>query len=389
MNTTHSGTLKKILALFVVLTLVTSPILISASYAVDDISQSGFVSHGFSSNPSYAFPSYAFPSYAFPSYAFPSYAFPSYAFPSYAFPSYAFFDGTANYDITPWGLERTFPQLDSNYRLNQLASDITTGDHIHVAVLDTGLYMHSELNNIIWTYDATGGNDMTDVSGHGTHVAGIVSSFNIADIYAIKIMDGLNMEGEWTWLQEGLNAAMRGPDGIVGNFDDADIISMSFGSMGEVPPTYIADLINQAANRGILLVASAGNSGDGNISTDDLIQYPAAYPNVIAVGATDVNDALAPFSNTNSYVEITAPGVDIISTFKEGEFASWSGTSMAAPHVAGLIAYLIYQLRSVEDPEISLKSLLRETALDLGSEDRDNGFGYGLLQYDRYYDFDD
>src|SRR6185503_11836082 len=94
-----------------------------------------------------------------------------------------------------------------------------------------------------------------------------------------------------------------------------------------------------AANAGVLLLAAAGNSGDGKTTTNE-ISYPAYYSSVVSVAATDSADRLASWSNTNSDVEVAAPGVNIYSTVTNGKYATFSGTSMACPHAAGVAALI-------------------------------------------------
>jgi thermitase len=120
---------------------------------------------------------------------------------------------------------------------------------------------------------------------------------------------------------------------------NAKVISMSLGRAGSPNPAF-QDLVNVAWNRGIIVVAAAGNSN----SPDP--HYPAYYDNVINVGASDRNDVRAGFSNFGPRVDVTAPGVDIWSTLGSGTYGLLSGTSMACPMVAGAIGTLIATIRS-------------------------------------------
>ncbi len=286
---------------------------------------------------------------------------------------------------TPWGIERVF---NGNYDGDQPTTKV------QVAILDTGIDLdHPDLvSNIKWTVDATGGRSADDKNGHGTHVAGtigavrdgngVVGMYANVEIYAIKVL-GNGGRGDWSDLVTGIYLACQGPDGIEGTADDADVISMSLGASSA--PTEVHDAIIHAYNMGIVLVAAAGNEGDGDPSTEE-ISYPAAYAEVIAVGATNKDDAVASFSNTGSYVEVTAPGVGIYSTYKGGGYDTLSGTSMACPHVAGLVALIIaingkMPVGTFDDTGTNtIRGYLHSTALDLGPSGWDPAYGYGLIQ---------
>ena len=106
-------------------------------------------------------------------------------------------------------------------------------------------------------------------------------------------------------------------------------------SLGGGSSTTLQSAVQNATSRGTLIVAAAGNDGDATLN------YPAAYPEVVSVAATDRNDARASFSNANADVEIAAAGVDVLSTKRGGGYVAFSGTSMATPHVAGVAASII------------------------------------------------
>lgn len=211
------------------------------------------------------------------------------------------------------------------------ASDIS----VTVAVLDTGVvFSHPGLNGrLLSGYNVLsplqlpedmGGGKTSIAVGHGTMVAGIVARVAPhARILPIKV---LNADGTGTMLQalQGLHYAVT---------HGAKVINMSFGT----PQWSLAleDALAEAHDAGILLVASAGNEAS------NAPHYPAACPEVLAVASVEANNERSTFSNYGSYVSLVAPGAGIRSTFWTGGYATWSGTSFAAPFVAGEAAELI------------------------------------------------
>jgi len=177
----------------------------------------------------------------------------------------------------------------------------------------------------------------SDAFNHGTHCAGIASAVTNnskgiasvafkAKIMAVKCTRNTEAGNVLSASMDGVTYAMR---------NNADIISMSFGSNGNSITSEV--LFNTARNRGITLIAAAGND---NVSTPF---YPASYAGVISVGATDQNDVKAGFSNFGSTVDLMAPGVGIFSTIgsSDTDYGSLSGTSMACPLVASLAGLVL------------------------------------------------
>ncbi len=286
---------------------------------------------------------------------------------------------------TQWGIERIFDGVYDGY--------VPTTD-VDIAILDTGIDTdHPDLvANIVWTYSAVESLTIEDKNGHGSHCAGIagaeqngfgvVGVYSNVEIYAIRVLNNGGV-GSWADITAGIYAACGGPDGIEGTEDDADIISMSLGGSGDDQGLH--DAIIHAYNMGIVIVASAGNGGDGDPTTEE-ISYPAAYPEVIAVGATNTDDLVASFSNTGSYIEVAAPGVRVYSTYKFGRYQTLSGTSMACPHVAGLVALIIAVHGKMPVGDFNdrcpntIRGFLHRTSLDLGPSGWDPAYGYGLIQ---------
>jgi len=173
--------------------------------------------------------------------------------------------------------------------------------------------------------------------------------------------------------------------GIVYAADRAEVLNLSLGAASGSQT--LLDAINYAVNtQGRLVVAAAGNCGDGNYpyngcSVLNQPLYPAAYSNVMAVAATTSADARASFSNVGTYIDVAAPGSYIYNTYYGNSYVYESGTSQAAPHVAGLAA-LVW----AENPDYSAAqvwSRITSTAVDLGATGVDTLFGAGRIDVER------
>jgi len=201
------------------------------------------------------------------------------------------------------------------------------GAGIKIGVIDTGISgEHFELRHRLkGGVDFVGGKR----NGHGTHVAGIiVAEMNQRGIVGVSpeshIYDIRAFDEEG---RSSLATILRAIHWSIDN--QMDIINMSFGM-----PQYseaLARVIKKANDRGIVMVASAGNNGGE-------VEYPARYDQVIGVSAIDQNGKLASFSSRGKGANRKAPGVDILSTWPGNQFRKLNGTSMAAPHVTGLMA---------------------------------------------------
>ncbi|MFC6976272.1 S8 family serine peptidase [Halomicroarcula sp. GCM10025709] len=210
---------------------------------------------------------------------------------------------------------------------------------------------------------------------------GVVGVAPTADLYAIKVLNSTGV-GYYSWWVSGIDAALKGPDGTMGTDDDADVLSMSLGGASDA--SNLRNAIADASDRAVI-VASAGNSGDGDPATNE-VGYPAKYSGAIAVAATDRNDQTTTFSAEGSEIELAAPGSGQDTTGIGGGTVYFGGTSAAAPHVAGAAALVIAQ--DLEDgsrdlSESAVRQRLQDTALDIEASGRDNEAGYGLVQADR------
>lgn len=253
-----------------------------------------------------------------------------------------------------------------------------------VAVLDTGIATgHPELADSVvgGACFISGCTSFEDDNGHGTHVSGIITA-NGVNPNAIGVAPGAGV-----WSGKVLNANGGGyfSDVIeaiyyVADNVAADAISMSLGT--SPPYTYkgsncdyvlpsLTTAINYARSKGKSVVVAAGNSGEYGVS------IPGCISKVITVGAVDDFNVVTSWSSKGKSLELVAPGVTILSSVPGGGYGSWSGTSMATPHVSAVIA-LMKQKNSALTPD-QVSSKLYSTATDLGKIGYDTSYGYGLV----------
>ena len=260
------------------------------------------------------------------------------------------------------------------------AWDETKGEGITVAVIDTGVTRVPDLAQTEFAegYDFIGDRPQADDDvGHGTHVAGTIAQstnneYGVAGIaYQAKIMPikVLSASGGGTVadIAEGIRlAADRG----------ADIINLSLGGFGA--SQVMEEAINYAYSKDVVIVAAAGNANQNAAA------YPARYPRVIGVAALDAADQKAPYSNFGAGVDLAAPGGSEIGKILqntidpstgEAVFADYAGTSMAAPHVAGVAA--LVKASGVTEPE-EILSVLKQSSRQV-NQDPLNHFGAGHL----------
>jgi thermitase len=244
---------------------------------------------------------------------------------------------------------------------------------LSIAILDTGVDLyHPDLDAKVlpgWDF-VNNDNIAQDDHGHGTHAAGVAAAETNnyigvagigwgAHVMPVKVLDSAG-EGYYSDVAAGINWACG---------QGAQIIGMSFG--GSSPSSTLEQAVQNAYSDGCLMVAAAGNGyGDG-------VDYPAAYPETMAVAATNQSDLRASFSDYGPEVDVAAPGVGIYSTLWYHTYSYGSGTSTAAPHVAGQAALVWSVCSSLTNGEV--QDVIETTAHDLGAAGKDNYYGFGRI----------
>lgn len=272
------------------------------------------------------------------------------------------------------------PNKKDMYHLNLLQIDkalALAGNHeVKVAVIDSGVdYKHPDLQTqVVPPHNAAAPANSTFPDPHGTHVAGIIGAtkdngigghgvFPNAKILPIDVFNGKQTANDFV-IAQGILYAIE---------QKADVINMSLGGYGASP--LMEDAVKKALDKGITIVAAAGNE------STDYYSFPASFEGVISVGSTNERNQLSSFSNYGPSVDLVAPGEDIFSTVYDGKkgssFATFSGTSMASPVVAGVAALLKSKHPDLKPHEI--EAILEITAKDLGDRGYDLTYGHGLV----------
>ncbi len=281
-------------------------------------------------------------------------------------------------ESTPYGIGMV--------QANQV-SDSLTGN-MKVCIVDTGYDINHEdlISNGVTGNDNDGngndtGNWYNDGHGHGTHVAGTISALggnskgvvgvNPSGLLGLHIIKVFNDSGSWAYGSDLVAAVNQCVNA------GSKVISMSLGGSGS--STTERNAFISANNNGVLSIAAAGNSGNSSLS------YPASYDEVMSVAAVNSSGTRASFSQYNSQVEISAPGVSVNSTLPGNSYASWDGTSMATPHVSGVAALVWSHYPSCSPTQI--RNAMNNTAEDRGSAGRDNYYGYGIVKAKAAFDY--
>lgn len=261
---------------------------------------------------------------------------------------------------------------------------VTRGQGIKVMVIDTGYTDHPDLQGAIEISECKSflryEPSITDLNGHSTHVCGIIGARDNqagmvgvapeSNIITVKVL-GEDGSGDF----EAIRKALRYAKDV-----KPDVINMSLGSTAY--DNEMHKIIKELHDMNIPIVAAAGNDGMGNA-----VNYPGKYPEVICVTAFDKNGNPARFNSTGPETDFSAPGVDIYSTWLNKEYANLSGTSMATPFMAGVVALLLAKHRKQEietgkndcKTVDEIKQHLTKYADDKGLIGKDDTWGYGVV----------
>ena len=265
--------------------------------------------------------------------------------------------------------------------------DVTRGDGINVYVLDTGHPNHPDLPNCKFSKNCVPKEPADDLNGHQTAVMGVISAASNDDgmvgvapecmVYTVKVMDkdGLgNSVAILTGLAHCLDLVKAGGP------DRPHLLCMSLGTPSKLPHPIYA-VIKELYALNVPIICAAGNSGNRGVD------YPARYPECIAIGAFDENGNPAKFSAVGDRLDFSAPGVGIYTTWLDKEYAKLNGTSFAAPFMAGVVALLLSkhakQERAGEKNDCvtvpQIRAHLIKYSNDKGVLGRDQNFGYGVV----------
>jgi subtilisin family serine protease len=272
------------------------------------------------------------------------------------------------------------PGFSSQWAMTKIGApsawDLTRGSSVKVAVVDTGADLdHPDLAGRLDTvndydfvnHDATAEDD----HGHGTHVSGIIGATLNNGVGVAGVANQCTILPVKVLSVGGTGSSSDVADGIRWAADHgAKVINLSLGGYGYDSVENAA--VQYAVGKDCVIVAAAGNDSTA------AVMYPAAFNNVVGVGSSASNDTLSSFSNYGSKVDVVAPGSMIYSTTLGGGYGYMSGTSMATPCAAGVVALI--RAKNPTWNRSQVESQLLTTALDLGAAGRDDYFGYGRVR---------
>jgi subtilisin family serine protease len=247
------------------------------------------------------------------------------------------------------------------------AHAITMGGGVLVAVVDSMIdATHPDLQGVVAAaFDATGSADKPH--NHGTGIAGVIAAHGkltgaapAVKILAVRAFPAGGADGSSMSILKGLDWSGK---------QNANIINMSFTG---APDEEVHIMLKGLRTRGAVLIAAAGNAGPQSRPL-----YPAAFPEVIAVTATDIDDKLFKMANRGTHIAVAAPGVDVLAAALNGGYQITTGTSFAAAQVSGVAALILDRNRRLD--AAAVRRILMSTARDLGPTGHDDQFGSGLV----------
>lgn len=282
----------------------------------------------------------------------------------------------------PWGLDR----IDQRTGLNYQYVYTTTATDITAIVIDTGiLETHVEFGGRAqFSYNAVGDGIDTDCAGHGTHVSGIIGSatYGVAkgiQLRGVKVLD-CSGSGSSSTITAGVLWIIANQDTLRGGAANIKKLVSNL-SLGGPADSVIDNAVNQLVQNNIAVSVAAGNDAENGPGQGDACLYsPARLSTVLSVGASDINDMKPPWSNYGSCVDLTAPGVGILSTWIGSNTAlnTISGTSMASPFVCGVMALTWQQDKTLVNSEVQSEVLDWVTPNVISGASSDGG-GANLL----------
>lgn len=272
-------------------------------------------------------------------------------------------------DLLFYDYQWNLPIIETNrgWKVSKGSNDII------VAVVDTGVDIeHPDLKDrLMKGYNVIDPkSEPYDDVGHGTHVAGIISAKVNNNEGIAGMMWGGKLLPVKALDSSGTGTTYSVAKGIIWATDQgAKVINLSLGNYADAQ--FLHEAIRYAFDRDVVLIAATGNDNTERPG------FPAAYPEVLSVSATDYNLEKASFSNYGDYVDVMAPGESIASTYPDNQYAALSGTSMASPHVAALAALIRSVNPDLKNTEVM--EIIRKNVIDLGEAGHDKYFGYGQI----------
>jgi len=300
--------------------------------------------------------------------------------------------------LQPYSLQRPYvtrsagSAVDSSKRLpagaimhgaEKLRQAKLDGSGVRVAVIDSGIDKdHPAFDGKVMKQEWYRAGTPLSEDDHGTHVAGTIHFMAPqAELYDYRVFGETGTMGGDEAIAKSIRQAVQ---------DGCQIINMSLRVSYPIVPA-VESAVKFAAGKGVVMVCAAGNSGDGDPTTNETRAYPARWKQTISVAAVKKSAGLpvAYFSESNPEVDFAGIGVDVTSMKPGGGFQTMRGTSMAAPHIAGVIAALMTNGGYKNSGNKLKKDLASKYAIDIGAKGKDNSTGVGFVTFLSETEFDD